>query len=428
MENCAFTIVAKNYIGLAQILEKSIRQYYNEIDFYIIVADEVNENLRKELPTNTLIAKETLGIEFSVWDNMSFKYNLTEFCTSIKPATFCYFFEKFNYEKFIYLDPDIYFFDSIGSIYDMLDNCQILLTPHLTQISAHKHSDAPENVWLSCGMFNLGFCGLRRGDESQAMIKWWHNRLVESCYIDNFDFYFTDQKWIDFLPSFFSAEELCICRHLGMNIAPWNFFERQIIDLDNKLYVCPRSTKGEKFPLIFVHYSGYNYTELKKGSVVQNNIPQLTAYKDIKILTSIYAEAIHCNNKIFDSFITQSYSYNFFDNNDTIQIIHRRLYRSLLSQSVKISNPFSTTPCSFHSMLKQKKMISSKGLNLDKVSKYNLKHMINKLILFNRLTRLIYRLLGYERYMLLIRLLRPFSRYEAQIHLLDKKYDSSNIY
>ena len=43
MDNCAFTIVAKNYIGLALILEKSIRKSYNNLDFYIVVADELEK-------------------------------------------------------------------------------------------------------------------------------------------------------------------------------------------------------------------------------------------------------------------------------------------------------------------------------------------------------------------------------------------------
>ena len=38
MTNCAFTIVAKNYIGLAMILEKSIKRYYTDLDFFIVVA------------------------------------------------------------------------------------------------------------------------------------------------------------------------------------------------------------------------------------------------------------------------------------------------------------------------------------------------------------------------------------------------------
>ena len=40
--NCAFTIVAKNYVGLAQLLQKSIMHHNSNIDFYIIVADELD--------------------------------------------------------------------------------------------------------------------------------------------------------------------------------------------------------------------------------------------------------------------------------------------------------------------------------------------------------------------------------------------------
>lgn len=67
MKNCAFTIVAKNYIGLALILESSIRKYYGDLSFYIIVADEVSEDLRSKLPANVLIAKECLGLDVGTW-------------------------------------------------------------------------------------------------------------------------------------------------------------------------------------------------------------------------------------------------------------------------------------------------------------------------------------------------------------------------
>lgn len=72
MKNCAFTIVAKNYIGLAQILEKSIREYYNDLLFYIIVADEIDNELKKELSTNILVAKETLNITPETWEKYEF--------------------------------------------------------------------------------------------------------------------------------------------------------------------------------------------------------------------------------------------------------------------------------------------------------------------------------------------------------------------
>ena len=427
MKNCAFTIVAKNYIGLALILESSIRKYYGDLSFYIIVADEVSEDLRSKLPANVLIAKECLGLDVGTWHEMSFKYNLTEFCTSIKPASFLYLFENTNFDKIIYLDPDIYFYSSIGQIFKMLDECNILLTPHITQILDKGLSDSPENIWHSCGMYNLGFCGLKRSASALQMLKWWHARLRNDCYIDSYNFLYTDQKWMDFLPSFFSPQELKISFNLGMNTAPWNFYEREIFEEDNQLYVRSRCNKDRKDRVIFVHYSGYDYKELKKGGTVQKNILNIKKYSDIEKILFMYGKAIIENVKFFDCFISLQYSYGFYSNGNVVTSVHRRLYRSMVSKGMKDDNPFLINGV-FYSLLAKKKLIVTTKSNLDKLTKQNFPNAEKKLKYFNLFMKMLFSILGYERYFLLIRLLHPYSRLESQIHLLDDKYLDNNIY
>ena len=311
MENCVFTIVAKNYIGLAQILEDSLKEKNPDVDFFIIVADDFSGDVDLEkLPSNILFARKELSLSCQQWTDMSFKYDLTEFCTSIKPASFSYFIEKTKYEKIIYLDPDVFIYSSLNPIYDMLDKHSIVLTPHVTIIQDIFQGDRSESGLLSTGVFNLGFCGIRRSNAASNMISWWHKRLLDKCYIDSYDSYYTDQKWMDFLPCLFTNEELCISRHLGMNIAPWNFFERKIFVENNILKVENREGKVKNiFPVLFVHYSGYDYSELKKGNVVQNNISKIKEYEDIKLLTDVYAKAIYDKKDIFDKYINEQYSF-----------------------------------------------------------------------------------------------------------------------
>jgi hypothetical protein len=50
--------------------------------------------------------------------------------------------------------------------------------------------------------------------------------------------YFTDQKWMDFLPFLLS-----ISLDLGLNVAPWNFYEREIVNKDNRFFVKNRINK-----------------------------------------------------------------------------------------------------------------------------------------------------------------------------------------
>lgn len=427
MVNCAFTIVAKNYVGLASILEQSIKRYFTDLDFYIVVADDVADDLRPLLPANVVVAHENLAISEELWRDMSFKYDITEFCTSIKPASFKYFFDK-GYDKCIYLDPDICFFSSIGVIYDMLDEKPIVLTPHLTRIEQLFSGDVSETGIMQTGVFNLGFCGLKRGNVAEKMLDWWHCRLVTMCFNDVSKGFFTDQKWMDLIPCYFD-EDLYISRHLGMNIAPWNFHEREIF-VENGVYKVryrDEENDEESYPLIFVHYSGFDYRNLQQGSIDHKNIECVKRFADIDMIMECYSKELQGKSDIFNSFISQKYSYNYYDNGESVMMFHRKLYVGLISHGETNENPFSTEEHSLYQKLKDKRMIIVGGNVKEKVKKKNIAGVGTKLKLFNKISRCVYKTLGLDSYLLLLRLMAVFSRRENQIHLLDKKYDSSNL-
>ena len=426
MDNCAFTIVAKNYIGLALILEKSIRKSYNNLDFYIVVADELEKG--EVYSSNILEARTNLGISHEMWVEMSFKYNLTEFCTSIKPASFLYFIQR--YEKVIYLDPDILFYSSIGDIFDRLDSHLILMTPHVTQLSEESCSDSPENIWFQCGIYNLGFLAIKRSSKVVQMLKWWNNRLINYCFNDPIKFTFTDQKWMDFIPSFFNSNELWILEDLGFNVAPWNFFERKILVRNGKYFVVSRISDKptNEYPLYFVHYSGYDYRSLYSGSVKQCHISDMKVYDDISLLLDVYSECLNQNHDIFLHYIHSTYSYNTYSNGYPILLLHRCLYHGLLEKGHHFDNPFEAEGNSFYKLLKKKGLNLKPVINVEKISKKDAYVMSSKLVVLNKIFRFIFRIIGYHRYLLLLRFMRFFSRYEAQIHLLDSKHDRDNIF
>ena len=92
-KKCAFTICTKSYIGYVSALKNSIKKYDNDLDFFIVIADEIDSKI--DLPENVLISKDILtNISPDKWIELTFKYNLTEFCTCIKPSSFLYFFNN----------------------------------------------------------------------------------------------------------------------------------------------------------------------------------------------------------------------------------------------------------------------------------------------------------------------------------------------
>lgn len=426
MDKCAFTIVAKNYVGLAIILESSIRKYYKDLDFYIIVADEPSVDLRKEFPENVLVGKEVLGIDVNTWDNMSFKYDITEFCTSIKPQSILYML-SLGYEKVIYLDPDIYFFSSIEFIFSELNNCSIILTPHITSIPGMKNMDYPEKGLKANGIYNLGFCAVRNTYKTEMVLKWWYNRLINQCFADVRKSQFTDQKWIDFLPTFLYDGELKIMNHLGMNVAPWNFFERKVLVDNNKWYVKSRIGDSPTFPLVFVHYSGYDYKSLSNGIIARKNPIKMELHSDLEKLVFSYSESLIDNIGIFNKYIEEKYTYNYFNNGDVITDYHRRLYCALIERGENIFHPFDSGD-RLYRLLRSKKMIIAGNQNCGKITKDNLPNISGKLKIINCISRFVYRLIGAHRYFLLVRLFNSYSVYETHIHLLNSKYDRNNIF
>jgi hypothetical protein len=424
MKKTAFTICAKNYIGLALALEKSIKEHDDDVDFFIFVADEFTQDEKvSDLPANIIIAKDAIGIPIEQWNQMAFKYDLTEFCTSIKPSCFKFVFEQFKPDACIYFDPDILVFNSLNTIYEKLAKYSIIVTPHITTIQDVYTGKLNERNLLYSGMFNLGFLALKHDDNAKKMLDWWEIRLKDRCFQSMMENYFTDQKWMDFLPSFFPTQ-LLISHDLGLNVAPWNFYEREIIIRDNSFFVKNRIENETKefFPLTFVHFSGYNYKALIDGNIVQGNIKQLEVYSDYQKIFDLYSDFIKQSD--FSRYVKFSYSYNYFSNNVYISSVYRKLFRRLLEDKKNYSNPFDSNG-KFYKSLHKGNLIKEKMAQLDKTTIANLENVERKLLIINKLLYVFFKLIGADKFFQIVRLMRMYSKYENHVYLIDKKYFKS---
>lgn len=417
MKQCAFTIVAKNYIGLGQILGKSFQKHNPDIDFRIYVSDEF-DSIPNNLPKEVIIAKDIVkDITPQQWQNMSFKYDLTEFCTSIKPYCFEHIFDA-GYDKAYYFDPDIFVFSSIKEISKSLDNHSMTLTPQIAGIHVHYTGEHKEWAMNVNGIFNLGFCGIRNNSWGKLTVEWWKERLRDNAFMDRSVGEFTDQKWMDWMPGFLS-DELYIQKSLGMNMAPWNFFERKVAKgEDGKWHVSYRTDDNPQRDdlLVFVHFAGYDYSKLKQGIIVRKRIEDLHEYEDVNKIGEIYRDAIVADASIFDSFINQPYSYGTYDNGVSIPNFHRRLYHGMSSD---VENPFLTSKGSFYEMLSNKGMIQN--VDIDKYSRTNIEGMDGKKKILSYFYGGLYRIIGYKRYVMFLKSLYFYCRPEMHTFLIKKR-------
>ncbi len=421
MKKIAFTISAKNYIGLAKILEKSISENDPSVDFYIFVADECTESL--QLPNNAIIAKNHLGISTEKWNEMAFKYDLTEFCTFIKPYCFQYIFSHLDADKVIYFDPDILVYHDLNCIYDELDDHSILLTPHIAIPEIRYTGDLLESAFLKFGIFNLGFLALRNDNSVHIMLEWWAKRLDKFCFRFSNMGYFTDQVWMDFIPAFFAYPICKISSHLGMNVAPWNIHERELLFINSGIEVQPRNGNSSKFPLIFVHFSGLNYKSVLEGKLQGSRHKIDFQFEDYKVLMKKYVDYVGASAGLLNEYLSLTYTYSVFDNGIPIVPLYRRLYRRLKDDERISTNPFESIGNSFYLQLRNNKLLFNKVEEFERNNRFDsIRKSSAKIKFFNKVMSLLFRIVGVKRFFMLIKIFSSCSNFEYHAYLLDNYY------
>jgi glycosyltransferase involved in cell wall biosynthesis len=287
--------VSNNYLHYANTLFDSVKEFCPEADLFLGLCDKsVNET---SCPGAEIIELADLPIENL--GRFIYQYSILELNTAIKPYVIEQLMNK-GYDKVIYIDPDIKIFGSLDGMLSLLDQHNILLTPHLTNLL--DDGKLPNELGiLQAGSYNLGYIGLRTCEETRKLVKWWQAKLYKECVVDLSRGLFVDQKWMDMVPSLF--EGVYINRDEGWNVAYWNLNHRNIKEIStNKFEVNGR-------PLVFFHYSGYSI-ESKTLSKHQNRFSKKSKGSALVKLCSIYNSCL-LKNKI-DEFKTIPYFYRDF--------------------------------------------------------------------------------------------------------------------
>jgi len=422
MYNISFTIVAKNYYGLACLLRDSIKVVSPDVKFYIFIVDEIEDQMI-DADENVIVCKDSLCLSHDLWDEMAFKYDITEFCTALKPLCFNYLFCEYSESKVIYFDPDIYVFSDITEIYKRLDSDFMLLTPHINFIERDYAGDLQENWLLASGVYNLGFVAFKCCDEAKKVIEWWTDRLIKYCYSDPSKGMFTDQKWMSFMPCFYD-NGVSIIRDIGYNVAPWNFFEREVFLENNVYYIKDRSTNKIKDKLVFVHFSGFDYKELNVGDRGNKNIRYMKVYEDVEVLFDFYSKKI-VGSRI-DKYFDLKYTYDHYQNEKRVLSFHRKLYRGFLYRNVCYKNPFAVNNGTFYSLMEKKGFVVEDYLDKYKRSDYD--EYKKKIVLFKKMLKLISKVVGAKNYIAIINYLEKISRPVNQTFLFDDDFNDRQIY
>ena len=239
------TIVSKNYLAYARVLAESLRSAADgRHELTILVMDAVpGEVSLGDLAT--IATPADLDIDADEFGRMAVIYDIREFCTAVKPAALRMLLDR-GAQVAAYMDPDIQVLGDMVEVEQQAAEAGLLLTPHRLTPPPPDGLLPDENMIMLAGVYNLGFIAVT--ERARPMLDWWQDRLMRFAIDAPSQGYFTDQRWIDLVPSYFTA---AISKDPTWNLAYWNLDERPIVQHGtNDFRVHDR-------PLQFFHFSGY---------------------------------------------------------------------------------------------------------------------------------------------------------------------------
>jgi hypothetical protein len=256
MTNTFCTIITADYYPKALTLYKSIKTYNPDIELQVLVADDKPVSKAFSVPAGITIIPVNRLSGYSLVNSLYKKYAHIEmdfFRWSLKPVFISYLLEN-GFEKVMYIDCDMFFFNDYNFLFSELDNSSVLLTPHWENSEPLVNKDSFFTLFTN-GFFPAGFIGVNK--KGIAAMRWWANacHFMMGSHV-NYGIH-DDQKYLDIFPVKFEGTK--IIRHRGCNVGAWNYEECKRESVNGEVLI------NGRFPVIFIHFDGMMIRGIMRG-------------------------------------------------------------------------------------------------------------------------------------------------------------------
>ena len=321
----ACTICACNYLAYARVLAESFHRHHPTGTFVVLLIDDED----RQLPEDGRIVWRRLrdiGLDETEIRRLAAIYDVRELSTAVKPLLLRHLLDA-GAGAVIYLDPDIRVYDSLAPVWDLAAQHGIVLTPHTMEPFPRDGCPVNNFYILAAGVYNLGFIGV--GASARPFLDWWWQATRREALADVAKMMFTDQRWIDFVPSLF---ETYILKDPGYNVAYWNLHARTVTVEGDRHHV-------NGLPLRFFHFSGFDVDKPWLLSRHQGDRPRvlLSDRPPLRQLCQDYREALLRAGIATDA--GRHYSWGTMASGIEFSEPMRRLYRTALLAAEQGSGP-----------------------------------------------------------------------------------------
>ena len=313
----ACTIIACNYLPFARVLADSFFLHHPSGSFTVLLVDDEDRRVAPEDDRIDWRRLGDLGLDPIEIRRLAGIYDVTELSTAVKPVLLRRMLEE-GRTAVVYLDPDIRIYDAIEEAGTLAERHSIILTPHMMRPFPRDGRRVDEFFVLAAGVYNLGFIGV--GASALPFLDWWWQSTRRDGLVDIARMMFTDQRWIDFVPSFFDHH---LVKDPTWNVAYWNLHARELTAERDRYFVNGR-------PLRFFHFSGFDVREPWLLSRHQGDRPRILLSERPPLARICREYAASLERMGFTSSDAPPYGWRTLPSGVPLDTTMRRLYRTAL--------------------------------------------------------------------------------------------------
>lgn len=279
MKEYYFTVMSSNYIRYAKALNVSIGESVEGVSFFVLLIDRPTDFCAKEFEMDCFFLEDY--VDENWFRQASFFYTAFELCNAARPVGHRIARDVIGADRWVYLDADLHIRQDFRRVWSDYPNASVILTPHSTVPNQSSTSHAFDRSYLNLGSFNSGMMFCRRTEKTDQFLAWFESKLQYNCF-NQWRSCFVDQKWLDL--AFQYEWDIEACRTPGVNVGYWNIEERNIRELNGRVYV-------DDVELSVFHFSMWKESEpdLLNGAAVKCSDVAWAVLRDdyIKLLCGV---------------------------------------------------------------------------------------------------------------------------------------------
>nr|WP_315255325.1 hypothetical protein [uncultured Flavobacterium sp.] len=329
--NAICTIITGDYGHYALVLHDSICKFNSAIPLYVFISEGdidssvLNEiNNRENLYLLTKVDLEDSELTQKIYSKYS-NNNMDALRWSMKPVVMNHLLQN-EYERVIYVDWDIHFFNDFNFLFEELKKCNLLLSPHWRCSDPNLDLETFKLNFLD-GIYNGGFVGASRG--GIPALEYWAKLCLFNCEVNRNAGFYVDQRYLDLLPTRF--DEIKSITHKGCNVANWN-----IIDCKRVRQVSGEVLINNVYPIVFIHFTNSLFKGVYLSKKDTELIPYIEKYRDtilrysrVDVIEDFFEKGIHINPRMEN---TASVMHNKNKPKRIIKQVYKKLKRIILNK------------------------------------------------------------------------------------------------